>query len=334
MAAKKISMKTPALKLSQPKSDTSKKRIKVALIKNIVKSDKSTRIVNNNDKVLTKSNKENVNEKKTIVGKNSKPVIVKKVIPIDKNSKELLKESSLKKINNSDSLDSIYDQKKKKQPVIIHTIVPKKKTGNINLNKSKKEIKETTKKNSNNTNLLKAAKEALLKVPREMFTVATATDSNEPFSKIELEKFKKIVTSMKDDAKEELEMLEQQLIMMADGEGMDESSYSTHLTEQASDAVEREKAYLQSQRTSDYINKLDDAIVRIDHGTFGICRMCGLKLDSKRMMAVPVTQVCTTFKNTSKPCYPGKIFTEILNPIVYEEYVSSDVPEDEDEDDS
>src|SRR5690606_20186599 len=96
-------------------------------------------------------------------------------------------------------------------------------------------------------------------------------------------------------------------------ETSDDNSYSLHMAEQGTDAMEREKTFMQAQRTNDYIKKLDEALRRITEGSFGICRICGLRLDSRRLMAVPVTQVCTVYKNTSKPCEPGKKHLELHN---------------------
>jgi RNA polymerase-binding transcription factor DksA len=112
---------------------------------------------------------------------------------------------------------------------------------------------------------------------------------------------------------EELESLTEQLREMTSSESNDENNaYSLHMAEQGTDAMEREKTFLQAQRVSDYIKKLDEAIRRIGDHTFGLCRICGLRLDSKRLMAVPVTQVCTVYKNTAKPCEPGRLHLEEL----------------------
>lgn len=128
-----------------------------------------------------------------------------------------------------------------------------------------------------------------------------------PFPKKELEKFRELILDIRLENQEELEVLTEQLREMAASEnGDDNSAYSMHMAEQGTDAMEREKTFLQAQRTSDYIKKLAEALERIDSGSFGLCRICGLRLDSKRMMAVPVTQVCTVYKNTAKPCDPGR----------------------------
>ncbi len=129
----------------------------------------------------------------------------------------------------------------------------------------------------------------------------------DPFPKKELEQFRELLQQIRGENQEELEVLTEQLREMASSENGDENSaYSMHMAEQGTDAMEREKTFLQAQRTSDYIKKLGEALERIDNGTFGLCRICGLRLDSKRLMAVPVTQVCTIYKNTSKPCEPGR----------------------------
>ena len=143
---------------------------------------------------------------------------------------------------------------------------------------------------------------------REIYSAATGTASSSPFPMRELEKFRGLINDLRVENQDELEVLTGQLREMTSSEtGDDNSAYSMHMAEQGTDAMEHEKTFLQAQRTSDYIKKLEEALDRIDNGTFGLCRVCGLRIDSKRLMAVPVTQVCTVYKNTSKPCEPGKI---------------------------
>ena len=44
------------------------------------------------------------------------------------------------------------------------------------------------------------------------------------------------------------------------------------------------------------IQKLNEALERIEDGTFGICEMCGKKISEKRLMARPVTTLCIECK--------------------------------------
>ncbi|MDP2167144.1 MAG: TraR/DksA C4-type zinc finger protein [Thermodesulfovibrionales bacterium] len=44
------------------------------------------------------------------------------------------------------------------------------------------------------------------------------------------------------------------------------------------------------------LKKVEEAIDRMDKGTFGICDICGEKIDVKRLMARPVTTMCLNCK--------------------------------------
>jgi RNA polymerase-binding transcription factor DksA len=158
-----------------------------------------------------------------------------------------------------------------------------------------------------------AGKKPNVKFPKGIFSPATGTASSDPFTGKDLEKFRVMIQDLRMENQDELEVLTEQLREMTSSENTDDNNaYSLHMAEQGTDAMEREKTFLQAQRTNDYIKKLDEALRRIQEGTFGLCRICGLRLDSKRLMAVPVTQVCTIYKNTSKPCEPGKLHMEAL----------------------
>ncbi|MBC8145797.1 MAG: hypothetical protein H7X80_09425 [bacterium] len=146
------------------------------------------------------------------------------------------------------------------------------------------------------------------KPTKDMYSAATGTNTSDPFPVKELEKFRQLIFETRSESIEEREMLTEQLREMTAREvGEDNNAYSLHMAEQGTDAMEREKTFLQAQRTSDYVKKLGEALERIDNKSFGICRVCSLRLDSKRLLAVPVTQVCTVYKNTNKPCEPGRL---------------------------
>ena len=44
------------------------------------------------------------------------------------------------------------------------------------------------------------------------------------------------------------------------------------------------------------ISKIQEAISRIDDGTYGICEMCGEEIGEKRLEARPVTTLCVACK--------------------------------------
>jgi DnaK suppressor protein len=50
-------------------------------------------------------------------------------------------------------------------------------------------------------------------------------------------------------------------------------------------------------RESRLISKINESLVRIEEGTFGICDMCGENISIQRLKARPVTNFCITCKN-------------------------------------
>lgn len=87
----------------------------------------------------------------------------------------------------------------------------------------------------------------------------------------------------------------------------DNLTYSSHMAEQGTDEMEREKNYLFVQRDEKYLGYLQDALTRIDQGTYGICvdcrevpknlcRSCPL-IAKERLELVPITQHCIECKN-------------------------------------
>jgi DnaK suppressor protein len=48
------------------------------------------------------------------------------------------------------------------------------------------------------------------------------------------------------------------------------------------------------------IKKIDEALERIEDGTFGICETCGQEIGTKRLVARPVTTQCISCKTNSE----------------------------------
>src|SRR5210317_373081 len=71
----------------------------------------------------------------------------------------------------------------------------------------------------------------------------------------------------------------------------DHSAYSFHMADQGTDAMEREKAFLFASRDEKYLRQIDEALDRIDNGTFGICRVTGKEIGRERLEAVPTTTI-------------------------------------------
>jgi RNA polymerase-binding transcription factor DksA len=128
------------------------------------------------------------------------------------------------------------------------------------------------------------------------------------YSKAELDYFKQIILARQSEIMEQLQNLRDQVLDPTTGEYINENSpYSLHMAEQGTDAMEREKIYLYAQRENKFLGYLEDALKRIDAGTYGLCIECiddpkflcdtCPLIPKTRLEAVPHSQLCVEIKN-------------------------------------
>lgn len=111
-----------------------------------------------------------------------------------------------------------------------------------------------------------------------------------PYSAEELEYFKSIIISKRNAAEEEMEILKGYLDNMIDSDDADSSSNAHHLADVASGEDSIHMYYTLIQRTRNYINQLNRALLRIENGTYGVCRATGKPIPKGRLEAVPHTR--------------------------------------------
>jgi len=68
--------------------------------------------------------------------------------------------------------------------------------------------------------------------------------------------------------------------------------YATHPADDGTDAFDQARD-LAVQVTAEHTLKLvDDALMRFDMGTYGLCVDCGQEIDAARLKAIPYTPLC------------------------------------------
>jgi RNA polymerase-binding transcription factor DksA len=159
-------------------------------------------------------------------------------------------------------------------------------------------------------NLKKAAAIREKSAPRRAAAaklLAQVAAAPKAYSAEELKYFKELILAKRKETVEELDSLKESMMDVTTGEYISESSnYSLHM-EQGTDAMEREKTFLFASRGSKFVNQLDDALIRIESKTYGICKTCSLLVPKERLEAVPTAQTCAEYKNTGMPCERGRI---------------------------
>jgi DnaK suppressor protein len=76
----------------------------------------------------------------------------------------------------------------------------------------------------------------------------------------------------------------------------DESPIDNHLAETASVTLDREIDYTLEEIDEQVLVAIDEAISRIDSGTYGICVNCGRPIAEERLQAIPWATLCIDCK--------------------------------------
>jgi len=106
--------------------------------------------------------------------------------------------------------------------------------------------------------------------------------------------------------REQLELFRVQLLQKKQDIMTDAGKTMTEMTDQTTNVPDpNDRATLESGRSFELrirdrerklLSKIDEAIARIDDGSYGICEDCGEEIGLKRLEARPVTTLCIDCK--------------------------------------
>ncbi|MGM0947004.1 MAG: TraR/DksA family transcriptional regulator [Bacteroidota bacterium] len=108
------------------------------------------------------------------------------------------------------------------------------------------------------------------------------------YSPDELKEFEDIILSKLAMAKEEFNSLKETLSKKNDS-GTDNTASTSKLLEDGADTLERESLSQLAARQQKFIINLENALVRIKNGTYGVCVDTGKLISKERLKAVPHT---------------------------------------------
>lgn len=109
------------------------------------------------------------------------------------------------------------------------------------------------------------------------------------YSDDELKEFQVLINHKLEKAREEYKILKETLNRNND-EGTDATSGgNTKVLEDGAETAEKENLSQLAARQQKYITNLENALVRIKNGTYGICSVTGKLISKERLIAVPHT---------------------------------------------
>lgn len=105
------------------------------------------------------------------------------------------------------------------------------------------------------------------------------------YTKVELEEFREIINKKLADARDEQKYLEDSL-----RESNESGSDGHNLTDYGSDTLDKEQTEMFLARQKKFINSLEKALIRIENGTYGKCKVTGKLIAKERLRIVPHTE--------------------------------------------
>src|ERR1700689_5472391 len=128
----------------------------------------------------------------------------------------------------------------------------------------------------------------IAKVVTNKTKVAKALDGVKIYSEKDLGQFRIVIMEKLDEAMQDNELLKNTLTRSNEN-GVEDPSPSFKAMEDGSDAEAKEESARLSLRLDKFIRNLQDALVRIENKTYGICNVTGTLIPKQRLLSVPHT---------------------------------------------
>lgn len=109
------------------------------------------------------------------------------------------------------------------------------------------------------------------------------------YSSDELKEFEDLILDKLTKARKEFDFIKNSL-SKKDDTGTESTASSVKVLEDGADTAEKENLTQLAARQSKFIGSLENALIRIKNGTYGVCIDTGKLISKERLKAVPHTQ--------------------------------------------
>ena len=111
--------------------------------------------------------------------------------------------------------------------------------------------------------------------------------------KKELTEFRKLLLKRKEEILDGIQHISDDTLKKSQKEASgDISGYTYHMADVATDTYDREFSLGLASNERKIIYELDDALKKLEDGTFGVCEDCKSSISKIRLKAVPYARLC------------------------------------------
>jgi len=112
--------------------------------------------------------------------------------------------------------------------------------------------------------------------------------------KLDVDKFRKLLQKERDRLVRERHATVQEEVES----GLELSDYDNHPADAASETFERTKNYALDENFREIIESIDEALRKIEDGTYGTCDRCSRSINLERLRAIPYATLCIQCQET------------------------------------
>ena len=112
-------------------------------------------------------------------------------------------------------------------------------------------------------------------------------------TKQELERFRRLLLKHRALIKGDIKAMENESLGKSFQDATGEvSSMPVHIADISAENYEQEFAVELLQNKGEIAEEIEEALARIDEGTYGICEECGRPIKKQRLLAIPYARLC------------------------------------------
>lgn len=125
-------------------------------------------------------------------------------------------------------------------------------------------------------------------------------------SKEQLKRFRQLLITERVKTAEEIRSIARDVATSPREASGDLSAYTVHMADMSADTYERELSMNIVSSEQEVLYQIDDALKRLDEGTFGVCQQCSQPITMSRLKAVPYASMCIACQRAKEQQHKNK----------------------------
>ena len=126
------------------------------------------------------------------------------------------------------------------------------------------------------------------------------------FTKAQIKNFRHLLIAERTKLAEEIKTIAREALTSPRDASGDLSAYTVHMADMAADTYDRELSMSLVSGEQEMLYQIDDALKRLDDGSFGLCQQCGQPITMSRLRAVPYASMCITCQRAKEQQHKNK----------------------------